>query len=302
MKKLIDIGAVPVAGPPAEIDARKGKDLAFRRVVADDGCALNVHVLQTARSDHAVPVLFIHALAMDGKMWQGVVNALNRSAAAPQGAMLAMDCRGHGASDSSEPVFTTARFAQDIASVLDSAHAPRAHIVGCSMGGTVALAFAAKFASRVASLTLIDTTAWYGEQAPANWEQRAQTAIEGGMAALVEFQRARWFSPQFLSQQPALVQYCVDVFLANRVSAYANSCRMLGHADERAGLTAYRGPAAVIVGEDDYATPPAMAQEIVAGIAGASLHVIKGARHYTPLEAPQAVAQRISALIQNSAS
>ena len=270
------------------------------RVMANDGCALNVHVLRAAKSDAAPPVLFIHALAMDGGMWQGVVDALSSSEAAPAGAMLAMDCRGHGASDTTEAAFTTTRFAHDMASVLDAVQAPRAPSVGCSMGGTVALAFAAKFASRVASLTVLDSTAWYGEQAPANWEKRAQTAENEGLAALLEFQRARWFSPEFLVQQPDVVQQAVNVFMANRVSAYANSCRMLGHADERAGLSAILSPTAVLVGEDDYATPLTMAQEIAAGIAGASLHVIQGARHYTPLETPKIVAQHIAAVMQRA--
>ena len=119
--------------------------------------------------------------------------------------MISMDCRGHGASDAPAGTYTTDRFAQDIADVATALGAERLHLVGCSMGGTVALAFAGTYPERLASLTVIDATAWYGAEAPRNWEGRAQAALKDGMASLVEFQRARWFSPEFLADNNDLV-------------------------------------------------------------------------------------------------
>jgi 3-oxoadipate enol-lactonase len=266
------------------------------RTKAPDGCTLTVRVLREAISESAAPVLFVHALAMDGDMWQGVVDALTESHPQLQGAMLGLDCRGHGSSDTSAGEFTTAQFAQDILVVLDAVNAPRAHLVGCSMGGTVGLSFAGRYPQRVASLTVVDSTAWYGADAPEKWEQRAKTALKEGLGSLTEFQKSRWFNPKFLDEQPELVQQTVDVFLANRVPAYASSCRMLGQADERAVMTAYKGPAVVVVGAEDYATPLAMAQLMTDKLADATLTVIPGTRHYTPLEAPSQVAACIAAV------
>lgn len=271
-------------------------------VKADDGCELNVRVLREAQTPTAVPVVFMHALAMDGDMWQGVVDALGGPDGADNGraGLYAMDCRGHGASDASAGDFTVERFAKDLGHVLDALGANRAHIVGCSMGGTVALGFAGRYPARVASLTVIDATAWYGPEAPANWEKRARAAAADGMSSLVDFQLARWFSPAFLQAQVELVQASVDVFVANRVPAYASSCRMLGQADERAALIHYTGPAAVVVGEEDYATPPDMAEDIASRLSGAKLTVIPGTRHYTPLEAPVLVATCIGEAIHRA--
>ena len=270
------------------------------RVLAADGCVLNVHVLREAKSDSVLPMVFIHALAMEGNMWQGVADALDNLSPQLHSAMYAIDCRGHGASDASDKSFTTTEFATDLSRVLNAVNASRAHLIGCSMGGTVALAFAGRFPLRVASLTVIDATAWYGPDAPANWENRASAALNVGMTSLVEFQLARWFSPNFLAEQPELVRQSVDIFVANRVSEYAKSCRMLGHADERAALAAYTGPAAIVVGEEDYATPLTMAQDIAARLSGATLTVIPGTRHYTPLEAPRLVAACIADVINRA--
>jgi 3-oxoadipate enol-lactonase len=258
---------------------------------ADDGCCLAVHTLRPVPGSTAAPVLFLHALAMEGPlMWRGTADALVHDPAAAAAPLYALDCRGHGASGKPAGPYTTRRFAQDIGCVLDALEAPRAHLVGCSMGGTVALAFAGLHPERVASLTLLDATAWYGPEAPANWEQRAGKAEESGMAALVEFQRTRWLSPEFMAREPVRLQQALDVFCANDVAAYAATCRMLGAADERAALAAYTGPAEVAVGEQDYATPLAMAEAMAQALAGAHLTVIPAARHFTPLEAPAAVA------------
>ena len=55
-------------------------------------------------------------------------------------------------------------------------------------------------------------------------------------------------------------------------------------------------PAAIVVGEEDYATPVAMAQALQRGISDATLTVLDGARHLTPLEAPDRVADELIAL------
>lgn len=269
-------------------------------VVASDGCEINVRILRKPTSKSAVPLVFVHALAMDGDMWHGVAEELACSGRMSEAAMYAVDCRGHGDSGTSESAFKTQRFAEDLSNVLDAIGSAQAHVIGCSMGGTVALALAGNFPDRVASLTVVDCTAWYGPEAASNWETRAQTALSGGMQALVDFQLARWFSPAFLQQEPGLVRESLAVFNANRVAAYANSCRMLGHADERQKLRNFLGPVAVVVGEEDYATPPAMAEDIASRMANAKLTVIAGTRHYTPLEAPGAVAACIEDAISRA--
>ncbi|NYE24054.1 alpha/beta fold hydrolase [Pigmentiphaga litoralis] len=292
-------------------------------VTTTDAQRLTLRVLREATDPTALPVVFVHALAMNGDMWAGVADALAEalaspasasasaasgsdaltrasSSSAPGGVMIAMDCRGHGVSDAPAGTYTTDRFAQDIADVATALGAERLHLVGCSMGGTVALAFAGTYPERLASLTVIDATAWYGADAPKNWEGRAQAALKDGMGSLVEFQRARWFSPEFLAANNDLVEQAVDVFTANRVAAYASTCRMLGVADERAGLERYDGPAAVVVGEHDYATPVTMAEDVAARLPAATLTVIADTRHYTPLEAPQQVAACIAEVMRRA--
>jgi 3-oxoadipate enol-lactonase len=173
-----------------------------------------------------------------------------------------------------------------------------ATVASCSMGGCVAQAFAGLYPSRVSALGLIDTTAWYGEDAPENWRKRAATARSKGLEGMVEFQATRWFSDKFRTGHPELAKAMAEIFLANDVECYAATCIMLGDADLRHFLAGIRVPVAVIVGEEDYATPVDMARHLHEAIAGSTLAILPGGRHLTPVECPDQIASQISTLLQ----
>src|SRR4029077_14789256 len=101
---------------------------------------------------------------------------------------------------------------------------------------------------------------------------------------VVESHTTRWFGDEFRPRQPQIVRASVDVFLRNDVPAYVETCTMLGTADLRAALAGFTMPTAIVVGDEDYATPVAMAEALHRAIDGSTLTVLKGARHLTPLE------------------
>lgn len=259
-------------------------------VRARDGIRLS-YTLRQDRDD-AKPVVLLHSLGLDRGVWDGVVERL-----APGAAVLTFDARGHGASEKPAGPYTVEQFADDLADLLDAVGWRSATVAGSSMGGCVALAFASAHPARTDGLVLIDTTAWYGSGAVDAWEERAAKAQREGLGAMVGFQTTRWFSDRFRAEQSETVDRYVARFLENDVAAYAASCRMLGACDVRAGLAKIAVPAAIVVGEEDYATPVAMAEALHGAIAGSSLTVIEGARHLTPIEVPERVAGEIARLL-----
>ena len=240
-------------------------------------------------------ITLTHSLAMDRRFWQPVVERLARVVP-----VLTYDCRGHGQSDKPQGPYTVELGARDLTELLDHVGWSRALVAGASMGGCITLAFAAAYPARTSALGLIDTTAWYGAEAPKQWAERAAKAASDGMSALVDFQTTRWFGDQFRAQRPDVVADCVDVFLANDVQAYVETCKMLGAADLRAALPTLTMPVSIVVGDEDYATPVAMAEALHRGIKGSTLTVLAGARHLTPLEAPERIADELLALMERT--
>jgi 3-oxoadipate enol-lactonase len=241
----------------------------------------------------APPLVLIHSLGMDRTFWNAVAPMLTEATA-----VLAYDCRGHGLSDKPGGPYRVEQFAGDLADLMDHVGWRAAIIAGASMGGCIALAFAAAYPARAAGLGLIDTTAGYN--APGLWEERAHKAETEGLDALVEFQTTRWFSDAFRAHRRDVVDASVKVFLANQPRAYAETCRMLGACDLTAALPHLAMPTRIVVGEEDYATPLAMAQALNRGIAGSTLTVIGHARHLTPLECPDRIAAELRALLETA--
>jgi 3-oxoadipate enol-lactonase len=214
------------------------------------------------------------------------------------GDVLVWDCRGHGRSDKPAGPYTAELFADDLADLMTAVGWERAILGGCSMGGCVSLAFAEAYPARLAGLALIDTTAWYGADAPTVWEERAQKAMADGLEGLVDFQRTRWLGDAFRAAHPEIVDAAVADFLANDLKAYAESCRMLGGFDKRAALAGIAAPTAIVVGAEDYATPPAMAEAMHKAIPKSTLQVVEGARHLTPIERPDLIASALARLAE----
>ena len=260
---------------------------------AGDGAAIAYRLLE---GHGGARFALVHSLAMDGQFWLPVA-ALLRDA----GDVLLVDCRGHGASARTGAPFTVEQFADDFASVLDVVGWERAVVAGASMGGSVALAFAASRPERTAGLGLFDTTASYGADAPARWEERARQALAEGLASLASFQTKRWFSPDFAAAHPDVLDAALDTFLANDVPTYAEVCRMLGRFDLTAALPRLGMPTRIVVGSADYATPPSMAAAMRDAIPGAVMEVLDGAAHLTPLERPADVARTLRSLAGASA-
>ena len=261
---------------------------------AADGASIaySLHVEGSSGTKARPRVALIHSLALDRSFWDGVVPLL-----IPHADVLTYDCRGHGKSAQVKMTYTPELFAGDLASLFDHVNWPRAVVAGCSMGGCVAQAFAGVYPERAQALTVIDSTAWYGPTAPKDWRDRAATAATKGLEALSAFQTTRWVSDAFRESHADVVRKHMDVFLANDVDCYRATCEMLGDADLRHYQASLRVPLSVVVGEEDYATPVAMSEQIQKAVPHATLSVLSNVRHLTPIECPAVIAEKILELV-----
>ncbi len=257
-----------------------------------DGCII-AYTLHAHANPNAPRLALIHSLALDRSIWHGVVSEL-----ALHTSILTYDCRGHGRSSPVDMPYTAELFADDLAQLVDHLDWRTATVAGCSMGGCVAQAFAAKYPHRTQGACFIDTTAWYGADAPAKWRERAATAKAQGMGALIDFQVTRWFTDAFRAADVKTISALTKVFLANDVRCYERTCEMLGTEDLRPLLGSIKAPVAVVVGAEDYATPVSMAEALHQAIPRSTLTVIAQGRHITPAECPQDIASELKKLLK----
>lgn len=164
--------------------------------------------------------------------------------------------------------------------VLDAVPGPFS-FVGLSLGGAVGIRLAADAPDRLQRLVLACTSPRFGE--PAQWHERAALVRRDGLGAIVDAVMGRWFTPGFGDAG----RYR-DMFLSVEAEGYASCCEALSSWDARDVLGAIRAPTLVVAGSEDPTSPPAHAEELVAGIPGARLAVLERAAHLANVERPAA--------------
>jgi pimeloyl-ACP methyl ester carboxylesterase len=173
--------------------------------------------------------------------------------------------------------------------VLASAPA-RFALAGLSMGGYVCFEILRQDPKRVAKLVLLDTSA-RADTPEQSAQRRAQMeAARGGRLQEI----ADGLFPRLVHARrwgdESLRRVCRAMMRDVGVEGFLNQqTAIIGRPDSRPGLAAIRCPTLVIVGDGDVLTPPDRAQEIVDGIAGARLAIIRDSGHLSTLEQPSAV-------------
>lgn len=248
-----------------------------------------VNTLTMGQGD-ATPAVLVHGFAADLTTWMFTQPVL-----AEARAVLAFDLPGHGDSDKDVGSGDVGFFATTLAGVLDAAGIARAHLVGHSLGGAIALHFALDAPERVASLTLI---------APAGLGGRIDGAF---VAALVAAERRRPAQEALarLVADPALVgRDMVERFLRYKrldgvAAALATVAGQLADGDRQkidlAGrLEALRVPLLAIWGAADTIVPPAHAAALPPA---AERHAVAGAGHLVHMERSTLVNELVVAFL-----
>ena len=232
--------------------------------------------------DPSLPaVVMLHGAGFDHSTW-----ALHSRWFAHHGySVLAPDLPGHGRS-AGKLLPTIADMADWTAALLDAAGAPKARLVGHSMGSLIALETAARHPARVTALSLIGTAATMTvgpdllKAAEANdhdavdmvsiWGLGFQAGLGGSLAP------GLWM--HFGAQR--VLEQCRPGVLFNDLSA----C----HAYQGALAAAAKVtvPAALILGERDMMTPVKAGKALAAAIPNAKTIVLPGAGHMMMVERP----------------
>ena len=232
-------------------------------------------------SGNGEPVVLVHAIGCDHRMWDSLAAAL-----APKYRVVRVDVRGHGRSPVPAGEYSLEALAGDVLEVLDGLRIDKVHWVGLSMGGMIGQAFAIHHPGRLGRLVLANTTSSYGPDGPRTWEARMKAVREGGMAAIAELVMQRYFSDEFRASHRDVVARVKERVLTTPAAGYVSCCAAIRDLDFTLDLPSIHARTLVIAGGLDAGTPVAMSDAIATKIPGSQLAVIARAAHLSAVEAP----------------
>lgn len=223
------------------------------------------------------PLLFVHGFGGDLENWMFNMPELARERRA-----IALDLPGHGGSSKVVTDGSIPGLALEVAATMQALGVARAHLVGHSLGGGIALALALDRPECVASLTLLAPLGLGSE-------------ITGSfIAGVLSANRARRLRPvlEMLVHDPKLVtaEMVENVLRAKRLDGAQTALETIAAAcfegdrqrwQARARLVELRCPVQVIWGEDDRILPVAHSRDLPQAIA---VHRLAGAGHLVHME------------------
>ncbi len=228
-------------------------------------------------------MLFLHGIGGNRSNWDRQLEAFSGRFRAA-----AWDARGYGDSEDYDGPLDFADYWRDIERVLDHLAAPRAHLVGLSMGGRIARDFALQRPGRVASLTLANSSPGFDALSP----EAAQAYLAARREPLLAGKAPRDIAPDLARRligsrpAPGVFEELVASISALRKDSYLKSLEASVTQDRAAPLERISVPALVITSNEDRLYPPALARAMARRIPGAELVEIEGAGHLSNIEQP----------------
>jgi pimeloyl-ACP methyl ester carboxylesterase len=236
------------------------------------------------------PLVLLHAGVADHTMWDEFIPVLSR-----RFRVIRYDARGFGRSRTEDTTYSNR---QDLLDLLDHLGVDRAHVVGISRGGQIAIDFAVEHPERVSALVPV-ASGLGGMDWPEGFSDPASMAAEEAIEAAEaagEWEKAAEMSGTLWADGPGQPVGRAPADIRERVRRWTldTYTRQDGKAqpvplDPPAigRLAEIRVPTLVLVGDLDEKIVLIMADDIAEGIPGARKVVFENAAHMIPLEYPE---------------
>jgi pimeloyl-ACP methyl ester carboxylesterase len=254
--------------------------------------------LHYATSGAGEPILLIPGLGLDHNYYRFGIPLLSRHLQ-----VLAVDPRGIGRSTKSPPPYTVEAWADDFAVMIDKLGFGPIHVLGSSLGGSMALALAQRHPGKLKSLIVVGGFSELDRATELNFRLRLRLIEKLGMSDEVADYMGRWtLTRKFINSDAGF-----GTMRANQANIRANSAQIYSAfveallkwgrcqpGQEREPkfttlLDSIKTPTLVVTSDNDHLIPQELSDLIAGRIAGAKLVVMPGAGHIPFMEQPDEV-------------
>ncbi|MDG1412008.1 MAG: alpha/beta hydrolase [Acidimicrobiales bacterium] len=239
------------------------------------------------------PLFLIHGIGAARDTWRYMTPLLGRYFT-----VVSYDLRGHGASPMPNSEFGLDELVDDLERVRERTGIERAHFAGHSLGGMIGPAYARRYPKRVQSLGLLSTAAFRTEDDSAKAKGVVTAMEERGVPNVLETLTDRWYTDDFMEQNPEVVRRRLDQVIACDPDIFLNVFQIYASVEMAPWIHEIEAPSLVLTGENDGGCNPRLNRQIGDALANAKLVILPGLKHSILLEAGALVADHIARFIQ----
>jgi 3-oxoadipate enol-lactonase len=239
----------------------------------------------------AAALVFLHPVNLTGRCWIGVAEQMRDFPC------VLIDSRGHGRSHMNGP-FGVDDYAADALAVIEALKLRAIHLVGASLGGSIACAIAAAIPDAVRSLAALGASLEPADPevlaALAEW--RATGVTDDLFDTFLEQEVRHGLPPRVAAEarrQVGLDARGSDLIKDITWHAFAE--------DARRYARSVHCPALILTGEHDESCPPAAGARMAAAL-GAPFEILPGVGHLPMMQAAALVAERLTRFIHGVAT
>ncbi|MGE7759510.1 alpha/beta fold hydrolase [Peribacillus sp. NPDC097895] len=229
-------------------------------------------------------LLFIHGFCGSHEYWSDIIAKVK-----DEYRVVAVDLRGHGASEALGASFSIEDMAADIASFLEDREIDQVYMFGHSLGGYITLAFAERFPGKLSGFSLVHSTALPDDEAGKEGRLKSVEKIKNdGIPAFIDGLVPKLFAD---SDDPH-IEHTKDIgYKTSESGAIGSLNAMRNRTDRNHVLRDTKLPVLLVAGEQDKVIPA----EKTFSVKGSHIKevILEGSGHMGMMEAPGRLAEEI---------
>ena len=240
------------------------------------------------------PLVFIHGVGLDHKMWEPQINSLNNHS------IITYDLLGHGKTPYNKDKVTLNDFSNQLDYLLKFLKIDKINLVGFSLGSLIALDFASKFQNKLAKLILLGTTYKRTEK------ERSQVIDRFNQAKLnkplSKQALKRWFSDEYLKIHPEVYDLFIKILdkdPKDHINFLKSYKLFANHKDNIDIIKKIKTKTLIMTGSNDLGSTVAMSKSLSSDLINSSFIEVENGKHLCSIECADDVNINLKNFINN---
>jgi 3-oxoadipate enol-lactonase len=252
---------------------------------------LDPALIELYRRGSGKPLVLIHCLGQSWRFWDVLGPLMDRNE------LVTYSLPGHPGTPLPGHQYGVPELTEQLRAVALRNGLNKFHLMGISLGGSVAQHFAGTYPDMVDKLVLADCSPRYDDEARANWPVRAAAARKDGVKSLIPFLLQVFFTAESIAENGPNVRHVRETFEACDGEGYALACEALAMLDAREQTRKVVAHTLIMLGSNERQSFKDAAKWMNETIVGSKVVEVPAAGHASVRERPEFVTQQLRAFL-----